>query len=77
MFQSYHLLPFLTVRQNVELPYLYSEQNLQLVEFLLESVLKAFQVTETLELIVRAKVHHREYDDSVLKDARFAVPKPL
>jgi putative ABC transport system ATP-binding protein len=27
VFQSFHLLPFLTVRQNVELPYLYSEDN--------------------------------------------------
>jgi len=26
VFQSYHLLPFLTVRQNVELPFLYSAQ---------------------------------------------------
>ena len=27
VFQSFHLLPFLTVRQNVELPYLYSDGN--------------------------------------------------
>ena len=27
VFQSFHLLPFLTVRQNVELPYLYSDMN--------------------------------------------------